>query len=64
LKKLRIHWPWHKVEKGQGFFVPCLDPEPVREEGLNKALEARIFSPKARVGIRNGRTGVLFYRKP
>jgi len=64
LKSLRILWPWAKVERGQGFFVPCLDPDPIRVEGLNKALEVRIFNPQARVGIKDGLIGVLFYRKP
>ena len=64
MKSLRILWPWAKVERGQGFFVPCLDPDPIRVEGLNKALEVRIFNPQARVGIKDGRIGVLFYRKP
>lgn len=64
MKKLRILWPWAKVERGQGFFVPCLDPDPIRIEGLNKALEVRILNPQARVGIKDGLIGIMFYRKP
>ena len=62
MKKLRILWPWHKVEQGQGFFIPCLDPEPLRMEGLNEALRARVFNAHAVDGVYAGRYGLLFFR--
>jgi hypothetical protein len=59
---LVVRYPWTKVERGQGFFVPCLDPEAVREDGLRKAVFLRILDAQAKVGIRGGLMGVWFYR--
>ena len=55
-------FPWQSVNKGQGFFVPCLNTEEVRQAGLAHALRHRIFNAKARVGLKNGLIGVWFYR--
>ena len=55
-----IRFPWDKTERGQGFFVPCLDTEAVRIRGLNQALRYR--DARAIAGIRNGIIGVWFYR--
>ena len=62
MKTLKVIYPWKKTKRGQGFFVPCLDPEPIRIEGLKRAIDLRLFDAKAQVGIRNGLTGVWFYR--
>jgi len=35
-------FPWQKTERGQGFFVPCLNVHEVRVAGLNEALRHRI----------------------
>ena len=64
MKNLKIIYPWQKTERGQGFFVPCLDPEPTRTEGLKRALDLRLFDARAQPGIRRGLTGVWFYRLP
>ena len=64
MKNLLIHYPWKKVDRGQSFFVPCLDVEAVRQEGLNRALRLRLFDAKAKPCIRDGFIGVLFYREP
>jgi hypothetical protein len=64
MKKLDIRWPWQRLEKGQGFFIPCLDAEALRMEGLDKALEARIFNAQCVACIKNGQIGLWFYRKP
>ena len=61
-KKLNIRWPWHRVEQGQGFFIPCLDTESLRTEGIHKAMEARVFNAHAMVGVYAGRYGLLFFR--
>ena len=61
---LVIHYPWTKVGRGQGFFVPCLDPEAVKEDGLKKAVFLHMFDAHAKVGIRGGLMGVMFYRLP
>ena len=55
-------FPWHRVSKGQGFFVPCLNTEEVRQAGLAEALRHRVFTAKAKVGIRRGLIGVWFFR--
>jgi hypothetical protein len=62
MKHLSITYPWSKVEKGQGFFVPCLDTAAIKREGLNKALTLRLFDAKAEPCIIEGRVGVWFYR--
>ena len=55
-------FPWSRLEKGQGFFVPCLNTEEVRLAGLNEALSQRVFGAKAYPAIRDGLMGVWFYR--
>ena len=61
---LVIRYPWRLIERGQGFFIPCLDIEAVREEGLKKALSLRMLDARGVTGIRNGFTGVWFSRLP
>ncbi len=64
MMKLSIHYPWEQTEKGQGFFVPCLDTDAIREAGLKESVKLRILDARATVGIRNGLMGVWFYRLP
>jgi len=64
MKVSSIQFPWTKIEKGQGFFVPCLDTAVVRELGLKKAVLSRVLDARAKTGIYQGFTGVLFYRLP
>lgn len=64
MKQLRIHWPWATVKKGQGFFIPCLDPNAVAKQGMRKAMEVRRFDAHYSIGIRNGLIGVWFFRRP
>jgi hypothetical protein len=61
---LVVRYPWTELERGQGFFVPCLDPEAVKEDGLKKAVFLHMFDAHAKVGIRRGLMGVWFYRRP
>lgn len=58
------HYPWAKVEKGQGFFVPALDLEAVRRAGLLAAVPLRLKDARAVFVIRRGQLGVFFYRLP
>jgi hypothetical protein len=60
--KLAIHYPWEQTEKGQGFFIPCLDTAAVREEGLKVAIKLRMLDARATPGIRTGFIGVWFFR--
>ena len=55
--------PWKTLEKGQGFFIPALDLDPVREAGLVEAVKARVLDAEALYCIKDGFLGVLFYRK-
>jgi hypothetical protein len=61
MTSLRVQYPWKQVKKGQGFFVPCLDTEAVKVDGLQQALRHRLFYAKAKVGTMNGKIGVWFY---
>ena len=58
---MSLSYPWRRLKRGQGFFIPCLDTETVKEYGLRQALKYRIFHAKAKTGIKNGLIGVLFY---
>lgn len=62
MTNLSIKYPWLQLERGQGFFVPSLDTEKTREEGLRAAVTARRFDAKAHIGVINGQLGVLFVR--
>ena len=62
MKKLGVKYPWSQLERGQGFFVPCIDTSQTKEEGLKAAVSVRVFNAKAYVGVINGRLGVLFVR--
>jgi hypothetical protein len=64
MKVSSIRFPWETLEKGQGFFIPCLDTEAMREWGLKQAFFQRILDAHANVGILNGKLGVMFYRRP
>lgn len=55
-------FPWDKLDKGQAFFVPALDVQPLREEGLKAAVTHRVLDARSVVCIMQGRLGVLFYR--
>jgi hypothetical protein len=59
--KKTIKYPWKQLKKGQGFFVPALDTEKAKEEGLKAALTARVKG-KAYVGIKAKQLGVVFVR--
>ena len=63
MKYSSLRLPWEKVEKGQGFFIPCLDTEAMREWGLKQAFFQRILDAHASVGIVDGMAGVMFYRR-
>lgn len=59
-----MKFPWDKVEREQGFFIPALDLAPLREAGLLAALRLQIKDARARYVIMQGQLGVLFYRGP
>ena len=55
-------YPWTRLKKGQGFFVPALDLDAAREAGLRAAVRAKVTDGKALYCIRGEQLGVLFYR--
>ena len=64
MKLSLIRFPWETTERGQGIFIPCLDPDSVRELGLRKAVLCRVLDARAKTGIYEGFTGVFFFRLP
>jgi hypothetical protein len=57
------NYPWHRLARGEGFFVPALDVERVIFEGMRAALPYRFRdAPKYKIGVYKGRLGVMFYR--
>ena len=59
MKTIRLNYPWQQLKKGEGFFVPSLDPETLRKELLIDALKHHVYG-HATVGIRGEKLGVLF----
>ena len=62
MKSLRLRFPWKKIEKGQGFFIPCLNTDEMTKLGMGAALRCRVFNAKAHVAVRDGLIGVWFFR--
>lgn len=62
--KSQFKYPWDKVERGQGFFIPCLDTDAIKTKGLQQALVHRLWDARAKAGIRDNLIGVWFYRLP
>ena len=56
-----IQYPWTRLKKGEGFFVPSLDLEKTKELGLRASVRHRIKA-NAHFGIKDGRLGVWFTR--
>lgn len=59
-----MNLPWTTLEKGQGFFIPALDLDPVREAGLLAAVRMRVLDAQSLYCIHDKMIGVLFFRKP
>jgi len=57
-------YPWKQLKRGYGFFIPCLDTEAVKRDGLQDALRHRLLYVKTATGIKDGRIGVLFFLLP
>ena len=62
MKASSMRFPWSKIEKGQGFFIPCLDTQIIKEAGLRQAVSQRILDARAVPGLYTGVIGVWFYR--
>ena len=55
--------PWGQLEKGQGFFIPALDLDAVKEAGLRAAVQHHLRDAAAVYCVSRGRLGVYFYRR-
>lgn len=66
MKTLSHKYPWHQHAGGESFFVPSLDPETTRLEGLRIGHKLLGLSAKldARTGIHDRLLGVLFTVRP
>ncbi len=64
MRDSRVRRAWKQLKKGQGFFVPCLDFEKMRQHGLSRAISMRILDAHAVAGVKDGAAGVYFFRKP
>lgn len=62
MSAMAVKFPWDKLKPGQGFFIPCLDTEAIKEEGLRSAVPLRL-RVTASVGVYRGKYGVLFILK-
>lgn len=62
MKASSMRFPWSKTERGQGFFIPCLDTQRIKETGLRQAVSQRILDARAVPGLYTGVIGVWFYR--
>jgi hypothetical protein len=60
-RRIRVHYPWAKTPVKGGFFVPTLELERVKEDGLRAAVFHKMKA-KAQFGVVDGRLGVLFIR--
>ena len=56
-----MHFPWLEVPPQGGFFVPTLNLDVVKVNGLKAALYHRVQA-KAEIGRKNGKLGVWFTR--
>ena len=58
-------FPWNKLARGEGFFVPTLDVEGTLLAGLKAGilLHKERDKPLAEIGIYKGQLGVMFYRR-
>lgn len=54
-------YPWNETLDGGYFFVPAVNAQRVREEGVLAAVECGV-KYRSQIGIYEGRYGVLFRR--
>ncbi len=59
---MKVNYPWSETPPGGWFFVPSLNPEQTRMEGLQAAIHYQIFKIDVEVGVYKGRYGVKFSR--
>jgi hypothetical protein len=57
-----IYYPWQRLKRGEGFFIPSLDTDTTRKLGMREAVRTRVLDGRCMVGIYRGFMGVWFYR--
>lgn len=60
-KQKTIAETWVSLEAGECFFVPSLDAEKTLVEGLAAGYVPGKFPPLGKIGVYEGKAGVLFY---
>ena len=61
---LKVLYPWQSLKTDEGFFVPSLDTEHTRGEGIRQGLRQGMRYPAGQCVIKDGQTGVWFYLTP
>jgi hypothetical protein len=62
-KKLILRYPWSDTPVGGSFFIPTLVPKDVIGEGLRASIGTGTVPDTPRIGVQDGKFGVLFRRK-
>lgn len=58
----KTEYPWHRLNKGESFFIPALDMRKVEFDGMKEAVKAQISRPRATRCLYCGLLGVMFTR--
>jgi len=58
---IKVHYPWSTTPVKGGFFVPTLQLEKVKLDGLKAAIYNKVKAT-AEFGIKDGKLGVWFTR--
>ena len=61
-RRLSKKYPWHRVQRGEFFFVPALDLQATEMAGLRVAARQELGNVKAYPCIYKGMLGVMFKR--
>ena len=61
VRKIKVHYPWNKTPVGGGFFVPTLNLEQTREDGLRAAVFYKMKGKSVFI-VKDTRLGVWFTR--
>lgn len=62
MKTLKVKYPWAELGVNGTFFVPTLKPADTIREGLQASIGTPAVPAQPRVGIQDGKFGVLFRR--
>lgn len=60
----RLNLPWDRLDRGTGFFVPCLDFKGVSLALQREALRYGLIDVHIEPGIMAGYAGLYVFRRP